>query len=121
MQFNPHKFIFRQMKYSHAYFILSRRMVTRPLALGLALVMVGLSAALIFGNSASAAQNSITSTLSTLLAATQNEQPSVGPGIPQVGSNAPKSALSSTKAGSVLFLPRYTSDNTNPGITNTII
>ena len=51
----------------------------------------------------------------------QSDQPQVGPGIPQVGGNSPKSALSSTKAGSVLFFHKYTSDATNPSGVNTLV
>src|SRR5215212_8860005 len=105
MQFTPHRF----MKYSHTHsiFSLSRKAVACLLALG---IMAALLTARIAVRPAAAARVAI-----------QSEQPSVGPGIPQVGSNALKSALSNTKAGSVLFLPKYTSDNANPGGVNTIM
>lgn len=48
-------------------------------------------------------------------------QPVVGPGVAQVGSNAPKSALSNTKAGSVLFFHKYTSDSANASNVNTLL
>ncbi len=48
-------------------------------------------------------------------------QPSIGPGIPQVGSNAPRSNASSTKAGSVLFFHRYTSEVSSITNVNTLI
>ena len=53
--------------------------------------------------------------------AAPGDQPSIGPGLPQVGSNAPKSALSSTKAGSILFFHKYTSDAANAGNVNTLV
>jgi len=123
MQFNPHIFKSRQMKYSRTHFIFSRQAPACLLALGLLAlaVMAASSAALLAGRSASAAQNGAINSFSPIRAAAQNEQPSIGPGIPQVGSNAPKSALSNTKAGSLLFLPKYTSDNANPAGVNTII
>ena len=48
-------------------------------------------------------------------------QPQVGPGVPVVGSNAPKSAAGSTKAGSVLFFHKFVSDDTRPGKVNTLL
>jgi hypothetical protein len=48
-------------------------------------------------------------------------QPTIGPGLPQVGSNAPKSAASSLKAGSLLFFHKYTSDAVQPDSSNTLI
>ena len=48
-------------------------------------------------------------------------QPTAGPGVQQVGSNAPKSAASSTKAGSVLFFGKYTSESSRPNVVNTLL
>lgn len=48
-------------------------------------------------------------------------QPNVGPGIAQVGSNAPRSAAGSTKAGSVLFFHKFTSDSTRANEVNTLL
>jgi hypothetical protein len=48
-------------------------------------------------------------------------QPQVGPGVSQVGSNAPRSSAGSTKAGSILFFHKYTSDVTRPNEVNTLI
>lgn len=48
-------------------------------------------------------------------------QPQVGPGLTQVGSSAPRSAASSTKAGSVLFFHKYTSDTARANEVNTLI
>jgi hypothetical protein len=45
----------------------------------------------------------------------------VGPGVPQVGSAAPKSHASSSKAGSLLFFHKYTSDTRKPDKVNTQI
>jgi uncharacterized membrane protein YgcG len=73
-------------------------------AIAIAMVFLGMRASLMTGS-----------------AALQSEQPSVGPGVPQVGSNAAKSAINSNKAGSVLFLHRYTSDSTNPSNVNTLV
>jgi|GEM_PF-1174499 len=50
-----------------------------------------------------------------------DNQPSIGPGVPQVGSNAPKSAASSTKPGSVLFFHKYASDAGQPAAVNTLL
>ncbi len=107
MQFNPHRF--RPMKYTRSHFIFSRKAAAFLMTLGL--VAASLTALMIARPAAA----------STLLTAIQNDQPSVGPGVPQVGSNAPKSAASNTKAGSLLFLPKYTSNNSNPSGVNTII
>jgi hypothetical protein len=51
----------------------------------------------------------------------ESTQPTIGPGIPRVGSNAPRSAASSTKAGSVLFFHRYTSSSARPAGVNTLL
>src|SRR5262245_38598542 len=55
------------------------------------------------------------------LAQSDSQQPQVGPGVPQVGSSAPRSSASSSKAGSVLFFHRYTSDTARPNEVNTLI
>ena len=52
-------------------------------------------------------------------AALQNDAPSVGPGLPNVGSQAPRSGASSSKAGSILFFPKYTSSAAQPSNANT--
>ncbi|MEY4168307.1 MAG: hypothetical protein RIR52_2131, partial [Acidobacteriota bacterium] len=49
------------------------------------------------------------------------DQPTIGSGIPQAGSNAPQSALSNLKPGSLLFFPSYASSSSNPSQVNTII
>ncbi|MCI0337175.1 MAG: HYR domain-containing protein [Acidobacteria bacterium] len=48
-------------------------------------------------------------------------QPQIGPGIQQVGSNAPRSAAGSTKAGSVLFFHKFISDTGRPNQVNTLL
>jgi hypothetical protein len=48
-------------------------------------------------------------------------QPQVGPGLPQVGSNAQRSAASSTKAGSILFFHKFTSNAERPNEINTLL
>jgi hypothetical protein len=119
MQFTPHRF--KEMKSNRSHSIFSRNVAGSLLALG---AMAAFLTTLLAGRPVSAAriaQNNILNSFSTLLTAVQIDQPLVGPGVPQVGSNAPKSALSSTKAGSVLFLPKYTSDNANPSGVNTVI
>lgn len=45
----------------------------------------------------------------------------IGPGQPQVGSAAPKSNASSSKAGSVLFFHEYVSNSTQPDQVNTLV
>ncbi|NOT63815.1 MAG: hypothetical protein HOP19_26670, partial [Acidobacteria bacterium] len=49
----------------------------------------------------------------------QNDAPIVGPGIPNVGSQAPRSSASSTKAGSILFFQKYASNTQQPSNVNT--
>lgn len=118
MQSNPHRFRSGEMKHIRVQTTHAHKAAAFALLFTMA---VGL-AHLLFGHSASAAAKpAALKSLSPLLAAVQNDQPQVGPGIPQVGSNAPKSALSNTKAGSVLFLSKYTSDNSNPSGVNTLI
>lgn len=51
----------------------------------------------------------------------QNDNPAVGPGVPNVGSNAQRSAASSSKAGSLLFFHKYTSSTQAPSNVNTVI
>ncbi|MDQ3009366.1 MAG: PKD domain-containing protein [Acidobacteriota bacterium] len=106
------------MKYTRSHSIFSSKAAVGLLTL---VIMAACLAVLTAGRQASAARNDLLNPFSPRLAAIQNDQPSVGPGVPQVGSNAPKSAASNTKAGSLLFLPRYTSSNSNPGSVNTII
>jgi hypothetical protein len=48
-------------------------------------------------------------------------QPQVGPGVPQVGANATRSVAGSTKAGSLLFFPKYTSDAASASTVNTLL
>ncbi len=45
----------------------------------------------------------------------------IGPGVAQVGSAAPKTNASSSKAGSLLFFHKYVSDSAQPNKTNTIV
>jgi hypothetical protein len=47
--------------------------------------------------------------------------PQVGPGLPNVGSNAQRSAASSSKAGSILFFHKYTSNTSQASNVNTLI
>ncbi|HWQ35491.1 MAG TPA: PKD domain-containing protein [Blastocatellia bacterium] len=54
------------------------------------------------------------------LAQAAQEQP-VGPGLPRTGSAGPKSAASSSKAGSILFFHKFTSDRVRPAETNTLL
>ncbi len=61
------------------------------------------------------------SALKPALALVDENQPPIGPGIPQVGSNAPRSHASSTKAGSVLFFHRYTSSSAQNSSINTLL
>lgn len=48
-------------------------------------------------------------------------QPQVGPGIPKVGSNAPRSVAGSSKPGSLLFFHKFTSDLAKPNEVNTLL
>jgi HYR domain/PKD domain len=105
MQSNPHKI--RKTEMTSTQPTLIRKAVAAVIAL--AVIVSGL--ALIRQASASSA----------LTLAAQNDQPQIGPGVPLVGSNAVKSAISNTKAGSVLFFHKYTSDNANPSGVNTLI
>jgi len=57
----------------------------------------------------------------TASAALFETEPIIGPGLPVVGSNGPKSAASSNKAGSLLFFAKYTSSSTDPSAVNTLI
>ena len=45
----------------------------------------------------------------------------IGPGVVQVGSSAPKTSASSSKAGSLLFFNKYASDGTQPNQANTVV
>lgn len=58
---------------------------------------------------------------SSTTAAITLDQPVIGPGLPLVGSNAPKSNASTGKAGSVLFFHRYTSAVAQPTVINTLL
>lgn len=51
----------------------------------------------------------------------QSDNPQVGPGVPNVGSNAQRSAASSSKAGSILFFHKYTSNTQAASNVNTLI
>ncbi|NDD64184.1 MAG: hypothetical protein EBZ36_09435 [Acidobacteria bacterium] len=59
--------------------------------------------------------------LTNASAVQSSNQPIIGPGIPQSGSNSPQSALSNLKAGSVLFFPSYVSSISDPSQVNTIV
>lgn len=48
-------------------------------------------------------------------------QPQVGPGLPQVGSKASRTVAGSTKAGSLLIFPKFTSDSGRPNQVNTLL
>ena len=54
-------------------------------------------------------------------AAAQSDNPQVGPGVPNVGSNAFRSAASSSKAGSILFFHKYTSNLQSASNVNTLL
>jgi hypothetical protein len=54
------------------------------------------------------------------VAAFQTDLVSVGPGIPNVGSLAPRSGASSSKAGSILFFHKYTSNTAQLSNVNTV-
>ncbi len=90
--------ILRTLNYTHA------RQQFR-LTLTALLVLVALSAGLIHLRSAFA----------------QSDNPQVGPGVPNVGSNAQRSAASSSKAGSILFFHKYTSSTQAANNVNTLI
>ncbi|MGH9770063.1 MAG: PKD domain-containing protein [Blastocatellia bacterium] len=95
------------MNLTQTHYTLFQKIVAAALAL--AIIASGLT----LPRPASAANPALT-------AAAQSDQPPVGPGVAQVGSNAPKSAISNTKAGSVLFFHKYTSDSANPSGVNTL-
>jgi len=109
MMSNPHKIRKTRMNLSQNYSTLFRK------AVAAAMVLAAIASGLALLRPASAAKTS------PLAAAMQNDQPQIGPGVTQVGSNAPKSAIGATKAGSVLFFHKYTSDNANPSGVNTLI
>ena len=48
-------------------------------------------------------------------------EPQIAPGLPNVGSNAQRSAASSSKAGSILFFHKFTSSTSQPSNVNTLI
>jgi len=108
MMSNPHKIRKTRMNLSQTHYTLFRKAVVA--AMVLAVIAFGLALL----RPASAANTA------TPAAALQNDQPQIGPGVPQVGSNAPKSAISNTKAGSALFFHKYTSDSANPSGVNTL-
>lgn len=96
------------------------------IALLLALIMPGLLLAA--WRSAEAARSTSLKTGTTFSASTamlpvapQISEPVIGPGLPQVGSNATRSNASSTKAGSVLFFHRYTSNSQQANTINTLL
>ncbi|HZS09735.1 MAG TPA: HYR domain-containing protein [Blastocatellia bacterium] len=49
------------------------------------------------------------------------DQPPIGPGLPRVGSAGPKSAASTSKAGSILFFHKFTSDASKASTVNTLL
>ena len=108
MQSNPHKIRKPEMKLSQT--TLFRKAVVAAMALAV------LATGLALLPPTSAANN-----VPALASAQQNDQPQIGPGLPLVGSNAAKSAVSNTKAGSALFFHKYASDNANPSGVNTLI
>ncbi len=92
----------------------------KAIAAAMALAVIASGLALL--RTASAANNVINFYSAAAPASVaQNDQPQIGPGVPQVGSNAAKSGVSNTKAGSALFFHKYTSDSANPSGVNTII
>jgi hypothetical protein len=101
------------MNLSHTHTKLIRKVV----AAAIALVVIASGLTLL---RPAAASNLGMKSSPTFAAVAQSEQPQVGPGIAQVGSNAQKSAISNTKAGSILFFHKYTSDNGNPSGVNTL-
>src|SRR5262245_23255668 len=105
MQFNPHKI--RKSEKTSTQPTLIRKAVAAAIAL--AVIVSGLS------------MLKETIAYRAAVLAAQSDQPPIGPGVPLVGSNAAKSAISNTKAGSVLFFHKYTSDNANPSGINTLI
>lgn len=112
MEFKPQNIKLKQMRFKNNQFAF----ICKASVGVLALVMVAAaSAAVLFSHNIwSAKASSPTFTI-------QTDQPSVGPGFPQVGSNSQKSGASNTKPGSLLFFPKYTSDNANPSNVNTLI
>lgn len=92
------------------------------LALLSILFIVVITSALRLGRSAWAQRfEGASGAIVNVVAQLDPSQPQVGPGVAQVGSNAPRSAASGTKAGSVLFLHKYTSDTTRSNEVNTLI
>lgn len=114
MRSNPHKNRKTKTNSLPTHFTHLRQTVVGALAL--AVIVSGVIAL----RPASAARNAL-NYIPVVAPALQNDQPQVGPGIPQVGSNAPKSAISNVKAGSVLFFHKYTSDSANPNNVNTLV
>jgi len=114
MRSNPHKNRKTKTNSLPTHFTHLRQTVVGALAL--AVIVSGVIAL----RSASAAHNALNS-IPAFAPALLIDQPLVGPGIPQVGSNAPKSAISNVKAGSVLFFHKYTSDSANSSNVNTLV
>src|SRR5262249_25791732 len=113
MQSNPHTMKSVKMKFFNSHTLL-RKVLIGVLALALA----GLAMRAATHDASASRSDSI---FPAHLVALQSDQPQVGPGVPQVGSSAAKSALSNNKAGSVLFFHKYTSDAANPSNINTLV
>jgi hypothetical protein len=109
MELKPHKFKSGYMQFNRLQFAFFRKATVWALAL---VMMAAISAAVLFSHTVTTASAAFT---------VQNDQPTIGPGIPHAGSNTPKSGASNTKPGSVLFFPKYTSDTANPSNVNTLI
>ena len=109
MEFKPQNIKSKQMTYKSYQLAFIRKVTVWALALG---ILTAASAAMLFGHRVGSAKAA---------SAIQNDQPSVGSGLPLVGSNSQKSAASNSKPGSLLFFPKYTSDSANPSNVNTII
>ena len=93
MKLNPHNFKSGHMQYKRLPLAFFRKATVSALVL---VMMVAASAAMLLNHSVTTAAAAFS---------IQNDQPNIGPGIPQGGSNAPKSGASNTKPGSVLFFP----------------
>ncbi len=120
MYSNPHNWEFTKIYTTMKYIRSHTSHIRQTAAAILAVAMIG--AGLFAWRTASAAQPGIFGKIaSTLTAAMVYTEPIVGPGMPIVGSNGPKSAASSNKAGSLLLFPKYTSSSTNPSGVNTLI
>ncbi|MBL8186826.1 MAG: HYR domain-containing protein, partial [Acidobacteria bacterium] len=109
MELKPHNFKSRHMQYKRFQHAFLRKASVVALAL---VMMAAVLMAMRFNHSVTNASAAFS---------LQNDQPTIGPGIPHAGSNAPKSGASNTKPASVLFFPKYTSDAANPSNVNTLI